>query len=85
MYLYLLSLFISLFIAYVFIDYTRKINENPMCRDISPNSRELISIYGYVKMFFALLSLFSFVYLLVTGNLNKVKRGIRSRGSSRVR
>ena len=56
--LYFLSIFISLFIAYVFIDYTRKINKNPVCRDINPESRNLLSIYGYVKMFFALLSLF---------------------------
>tara|TARA_Y100000591_G_C21809639_1_gene687116 strand:- start:950 stop:1192 length:243 start_codon:yes stop_codon:yes gene_type:complete len=70
LFLQLLSLALSIFFAYVFITYAEEIQNTPTCNTISPDKRELIKIYGWVKMVLSGISgiaLLVIIFYMMTG------------------
>ena len=67
MWMQLLSLALSLYFAYVFVTYAEEVQKAPGCSNIASEKRELIRIYGYVKLVLGGLSALLILYLLAFG------------------
>ena len=79
MFLQILSLLLSLYFAYVFVTYAEEIQNAPGCSSIAPEKRELIRIYGYVKLVLGGLSALLMLYILAFGGLGRIYKGKRRR------
>ena len=71
MWLSILSLALSIYFAYVFVTYAEEIQNTPGCNNIAAEKRELIKIYGYVKLVLGGLSALLLLYVLMFGGMTR--------------